>query len=67
LLRLAVLLHRSHSREDIPWNSLKASNGSLELELPEYWLAAHPLTQADLATEVDYLRDKQRRLEIVVT
>lgn len=66
LLRLAVLLHRSHSREDIPWNSLKASNGSLELELPEYWLAAHPLTQADLATEVDYLKDKQRRLDIVV-
>ena len=44
LLRLAVLLHRSHSREDIPWHSLKASNGTLELALPENWLAAHPLT-----------------------
>jgi exopolyphosphatase/guanosine-5'-triphosphate,3'-diphosphate pyrophosphatase len=64
LLRLSVLLHRSHSREDIPWERLYASNGLLRLELPEQWLEAHPLTQADLETEVDYLREKQRTLEV---
>jgi exopolyphosphatase/guanosine-5'-triphosphate,3'-diphosphate pyrophosphatase len=67
LLRLAVLLHRSHSREDVPFRSLEASDGTLDLELPEDWLEAHPLTAADLATEVDYLRDKQRKLEIYVS
>jgi exopolyphosphatase/guanosine-5'-triphosphate,3'-diphosphate pyrophosphatase len=67
LLRLAVLLHRSHSREDVPFRSLEASDGTLDLELPEDWLEAHPLTAADLATEVDYLRDKQRKLEIFVS
>jgi exopolyphosphatase/guanosine-5'-triphosphate,3'-diphosphate pyrophosphatase len=64
LLRLSVLLHRSHAREDIPWGRLQASDGHLRLELPEAWLSSHPLTQADLATEVDYLRDQQRTLEI---
>jgi exopolyphosphatase/guanosine-5'-triphosphate,3'-diphosphate pyrophosphatase len=67
LLRLAVLLHRSHSREDIPFRSLEASNGKLDLELPEEWLDSHPLTAADLFTEVEYLRERQRKLEIFVS
>jgi exopolyphosphatase/guanosine-5'-triphosphate,3'-diphosphate pyrophosphatase len=67
LLRLAVLLHRSHSREDIPFRSLEASNGKLDLELPEDWLESHPLTAADLFTEVEYLRERQRKLEIFVS
>jgi exopolyphosphatase/guanosine-5'-triphosphate,3'-diphosphate pyrophosphatase len=66
LLRLSVLLHRSHSREDIPFGRLKASDGKLELELPKDWLEAHPLTAADLATEIDYLRDKDRELEVAL-
>jgi exopolyphosphatase/guanosine-5'-triphosphate,3'-diphosphate pyrophosphatase len=65
-LRLSVLLHRSHSREDIPFGRLKASDGKLELELPKDWLEAHPLTAADLATEIDYLRDKDRELEVAL-
>jgi exopolyphosphatase/guanosine-5'-triphosphate,3'-diphosphate pyrophosphatase len=67
LLRLAVLLHRSHSREDIPFRSLEASDGKLDLELPEDWLESHPLTAADLFTEVEYLRERQRKLEIFVS
>jgi len=66
LLRLSVLLHRSHSREDIPWSRLEASDGTLEFELPEAWMEAHPLTAADLATEIDYLGDKGRKLEILL-
>jgi exopolyphosphatase/guanosine-5'-triphosphate,3'-diphosphate pyrophosphatase len=57
-------LHRSHSREDIPFGKLKASDGTLEFSLPKKWLAEHPLSEADLATEVDYLKDKDRRLVV---
>jgi exopolyphosphatase/guanosine-5'-triphosphate,3'-diphosphate pyrophosphatase len=64
LLRLSVLLHRSHSREDIPFGKLKASDGKLQLRLPKDWLDAHPLSAADLATEVEYLHDKDRQLEL---
>jgi exopolyphosphatase/guanosine-5'-triphosphate,3'-diphosphate pyrophosphatase len=64
LLRLSVLLHRSHSREDIPFGKLKASDGTLEFSLPKKWLAEHPLSEADLATEVDYLKDKGRNLVV---
>jgi exopolyphosphatase/guanosine-5'-triphosphate,3'-diphosphate pyrophosphatase len=64
LLRLSVLMHRSHSREDIPFGKLKASDGTLEFSLPKQWLDEHPLTEADLATEVDYLRDKDRKLVV---
>jgi exopolyphosphatase/guanosine-5'-triphosphate,3'-diphosphate pyrophosphatase len=67
LLRLSVLLHRSHSRADIPWERLYASDGLLRLELPGDWLAAHPLTQADLATEVEHLRELQRVLVIATS
>ncbi len=64
LLRLSVLLHRSHAREPIPLGRLRAGDGALKLELPGAWLVSHPLTQADLATEIDYLREKERKLEI---
>jgi exopolyphosphatase/guanosine-5'-triphosphate,3'-diphosphate pyrophosphatase len=66
LLRLSVLLHRSHSREDIPFGKLRASDGKLQLRLPKDWLETHPLSAADLATEVDYLHDKDRELELVL-
>ena len=64
LLRLSVLLHRSHAREEIPLGRLAAIDGGLSLALPAGWLAAHPLTQADLATEAESLREGGRRLEI---
>ncbi len=56
LLRLAVLLHRAHRRQALPEFSLKARKQSLRLRFPEGWLAAHPLTRADLETEVQYLK-----------
>ena len=34
------------------------------LTLAGEWLASHPLTQADLATEIDYLQDRDLALEI---
>lgn len=57
LLRLAVLLHRSHQSIDLPEIGLKVADKNLELELPKSWLNAHPLTRADLAAEMEYLTE----------
>lgn len=65
VLRLSVLLHRSHDPDKIPVIQLQASNGKMKLGLSKAWLAAHPLTQADLATEIDYLQDRGQSLVIV--
>ncbi len=64
ILRLSVLMHRSHDTQEVPITGLKARDGQLELSLPREWLATHPLTQEDLATEVEYLADIGRTLEI---
>ncbi len=55
LLRLAVLLHRGRERGALPPVKLTARAGSLQLAFPSRWLANHPLTQADLRQEVQYL------------
>jgi len=56
LLRVAAVLHRSRSDSIDPEVVARADGDSLSLELPEGWLAAHPLTQADLEQEAAYLR-----------
>ncbi len=65
LLRLAVLLHRSHDRNAIPAHRLRASGNLLQLALDNEWLAANPLTQADLCTEIEYLRENDLTLELL--
>jgi exopolyphosphatase/guanosine-5'-triphosphate,3'-diphosphate pyrophosphatase len=57
LLRLAVRLHHSRSREALPETALRVARSSLELAFPRGWLDARPLTQADLEEEADYLAD----------
>jgi exopolyphosphatase/guanosine-5'-triphosphate,3'-diphosphate pyrophosphatase len=64
LLRLSVLLHRSHDRNKIPLTRLRADGERLLLTLSGEWLASHPLTQADLATEIYYLKDRDLSLDI---
>jgi exopolyphosphatase / guanosine-5'-triphosphate,3'-diphosphate pyrophosphatase len=55
LLRLGVLLHRSRAPGiRLPF-SLKAGKRSLEIAFPPGWLDKHPLTEADLAQEAEYL------------
>ncbi len=63
LLRLAVLLHRSHS--DVPPVKVQFQAGgkSLAMHFPNGWLADHPLTEADLAQEATYLEAVRFRLE----
>ncbi len=51
LLRLAVLLHRSHEAESIPRLELRAANGTLAVALSPAWLDERPLLHSDLAHE----------------
>jgi exopolyphosphatase / guanosine-5'-triphosphate,3'-diphosphate pyrophosphatase len=55
LLRLCVLLNRSRSASPLPEFSLSSNNGHIEIKFPENWLAEHPLTEADLNNEAEYL------------
>jgi exopolyphosphatase/guanosine-5'-triphosphate,3'-diphosphate pyrophosphatase len=51
VLRLAVLLHRSHDSQALPDLHLHANGNALTLELPAGWLDERPLLASDLATE----------------
>ena len=64
LLRLAVMLHRSHDRDLPPQAALAVDGDTLTLSLPKRWLEGHPLTRSDLDTEREYLQDIGRRLHI---
>jgi exopolyphosphatase / guanosine-5'-triphosphate,3'-diphosphate pyrophosphatase len=55
LLRLAVLLHRSHEEMALPDMRLVADGDRLVLEVPKRWLDARPLLHADLADEPEPL------------
>jgi len=51
LLRLAVLLHRSHDDDPIPTLALEAEDDRLQLRLNREWLRSRPLLRADLLGE----------------
>ena len=55
LLRLAVLLHRGRGQRSLPEIQLTAKGTQLELVFSRGWLAEHPLTEADLEQEVEWL------------
>ena len=57
LLRLGVLLNRSRPSQDIPVPALKVGKDSLSLHFNAEWLAANPLTEADLKRECRRLND----------
>jgi len=63
LLRLAVLLNRSRSQEDMPQIGLSVNHRSLELQFDAAWLQVNPLTVADLEREQEYLGEVGYRLE----
>lgn len=56
LLRLAVLLNRSHGMVDLPNLKLRADGDTLTLKLPKRKLDARPLLKTDLAGEPDDMR-----------
>jgi len=51
LLRLAVLLHRSHDSEAIPMLELSADDNRLQLVLQQAWIQSRPLLRTDLLGE----------------
>ena len=55
LLRLAVLLNRSRSGVKIPDFELRVKSRQLTIRFDPEWLAANPLTVADLGREQSYL------------
>lgn len=56
LLRLSAVLHRSRLRQALPEIAVAAEGHSLALAFPSGWLEAHPLTEADLQQEAEYLK-----------
>jgi exopolyphosphatase/guanosine-5'-triphosphate,3'-diphosphate pyrophosphatase len=56
LLRLSMVFNRGRSEQTDTTVSLKVDESTLQLSLPEGWLAQHPLTKADLAQEAKYLK-----------
>lgn len=64
LLRLAVLLHRSRVDVRLPSFALLAKTSALQLRMPKGWLARHPLTQADLQQEAEFLLDVGFKLTV---
>jgi len=57
LLRLAVLLHRSHAAQPMPDLQLLAGARQLKLRMSRQWLDGHPLTRSDLDAEREHLAD----------
>ncbi|MEH6575603.1 MAG: exopolyphosphatase [Amphritea sp.] len=64
LLRLAIVLHRSRSKECLPPFKLTADSNQLALSFPDGWLDYHPLTCADLEQEACYLKNAGYMLTI---
>jgi exopolyphosphatase/guanosine-5'-triphosphate,3'-diphosphate pyrophosphatase len=56
LLRLAVLLNRSRSPDELPQIALAPRDDALEVKFPAGWLDRNPLTAADLEQEQSWLR-----------
>ncbi len=64
LLRLAVLLHRGRSTAGLPAIRLTPKADALEVRFPPDWLDDHPLTVADLQSEIEHLRTVGFRLRV---
>ena len=55
ILRIAVLLNRSRSTDEVPTPKVRLKGERLKIEFDESWLEAHTLTRADLELEAKYL------------
>jgi exopolyphosphatase/guanosine-5'-triphosphate,3'-diphosphate pyrophosphatase len=64
LLRLAVLLNRARSPQELPQIMLGGGQQQLELRLEDSWLDANPLTYADIVQEQAFLAARGFQLAI---
>ena len=56
ILRIAVILERSHTDADSPEASLQIDGDTLTLDCTAGWLAAHPLSAKELGEEIKQLK-----------
>ena len=64
LLRVAVILNRSRSKNPLPHIGATAKSGQLTLSVPDEWLAKHPLTELNLKEEAAHFAASSIRLRI---
>jgi exopolyphosphatase/guanosine-5'-triphosphate,3'-diphosphate pyrophosphatase len=64
LLRLAVLLNRSRSPDELPQIALRPGNDLLAVTFPPGWLDQNPLTAADLAQDRSWLQARGFELKV---
>ena len=57
ILRLAILLNRGRSFTVLPEFSLTCKDQEIKISFPGNWLSEHPLTEADLGTEISYIKE----------
>lgn len=55
LIRLSVVINRGRTGQEHTGLNISVGDAYLKIDFPEEWLARHPLTEADLVTEADYL------------
>lgn len=67
LLRIAVILERSHDDRDSPSVTLELEQNHLRLVFQADWLQAHPLSQRELQVEVNQLQGAGLQLTVVDT
>lgn len=65
ILRLAVILHRSHTVNAMPEIKLITEQDKLVIIFPQDWLAQHALTFADLNKETKTLKALDYRLQVL--
>ncbi|SEJ62334.1 exopolyphosphatase / guanosine-5'-triphosphate,3'-diphosphate pyrophosphatase, partial [Azotobacter beijerinckii] len=63
LLRVAILFHHIRGTQQMPRMKFSAGERELELNFPEGWLDANPLTQADFEKEAEWLRRVGYRIQ----
>lgn len=64
LLRLAMVFNRGRSEQADTFVALTVRKRTLYLTLPTGWLSEHPLTEADLLREAEYLKEIGLKLKI---
>lgn len=64
LLRIAVIFHRGKKIDGLPKIELSAARKKIKLKISTSWLEQHPLTYADLETEMRHLDDIGYDLEL---
>jgi len=65
LLRLAVIFHRGKKSAGLSAIKITVAKKKIKLKIPSAWLEQHPLTHADLETEMRQLDDVGYELQLI--